>query len=171
MAIAAGIDVLHECGLIHGDLKSENILVFKDQSGDYVAKVADFGLSIAETVSDTRLSADIGGTRGWQAPEVEHGRSIPRQLWVATDNYSFGLLVWSVLALRGHTPPANQGRQRSIIAMEQIQSLKMQLGNDVWTCLVELLSTLLQEDPSKRPKGLQPLFCRDVYVQSSHPNC
>ncbi|KAJ4364042.1 hypothetical protein N0V83_009497 [Neocucurbitaria cava] len=75
--VAAGVDVLHECGLIHGDLKTDNILIFRNRKGAYVAKVADFGLSVAEAVSGVGPVSNvyIGGTLGWQAPEVEQART------------------------------------------------------------------------------------------------
>jgi len=46
--VARGLDVLHDLGIIHGDVKLENVLVFKGQERDYVAKVADFGCAVYE---------------------------------------------------------------------------------------------------------------------------
>jgi serine/threonine protein kinase len=158
--VAAGVDVLHNCGLIHGDLKTDNILIFKNRKGAYVAKVADFGLSVAEAVSGVGPVSDvyIGGTLGWQAPEVEQATFIPRDLLASTDNYSFGLLTWSVLLLNGIVPPMNEHGCRSILAREQIQTLRCELIFEIWHDLMEAVCALLQLDPAQRPIHLEPLF-------------
>ncbi len=52
--------------LIHGDLKPKNILVFKDESGQPLAKLADFGYSLQETEVAIKLPI----SSGWHAPEV-----------------------------------------------------------------------------------------------------
>jgi serine/threonine protein kinase len=46
--VARGLDVLHDLGIVHGDVKIENILIFKGQERDYVAKIADFGSAVYE---------------------------------------------------------------------------------------------------------------------------
>jgi serine/threonine protein kinase len=46
--ISLGLDILHRCGIMHGDVKTENILVFPDSQKTYIAKVADFGFSVVE---------------------------------------------------------------------------------------------------------------------------
>jgi serine/threonine protein kinase len=61
--IGAGLDALHECGLIHSDLKPENILVFHE-GGYKVAKIADFGPSIDEAAS-SKSTTRLLGTLGW----------------------------------------------------------------------------------------------------------
>ena len=173
--IAAGVDVLHECGFIHGDLKPDNILIFKNRKGDYVAKVADFGLSVTEVISDAGVNivASIGGTYGWQAPEVEQGRNVPRDHWISTDNYSFGLLVWSVVLLDGVVPPRNVGSPQSLTARQHVEAFKRELESDIWQSLAGALDKTLREDPSQRPDYLQPLLSerrvsdQDLYVQQS----
>jgi len=54
LQIAQGMAFLHKNKKIHLDLKSPNILLTKDESGEIVAKVADFGLS-------RNLGPTIGG--------------------------------------------------------------------------------------------------------------
>lgn len=156
--IAAGVDVLHECGLIHGDLKPDNILIFPNESSSYTAKVADFGLAIADAMVGT--SINIRGTYGWQAPEVESEKPIAHDLWQLTDNYSFGLVVWSVLLHEGHKPPKGEPISRGLTAKGQMETLlAADCPLDVKKCMVEAVSKLLVEDPSHRLLRLQPLFC------------
>ncbi|KAL2833811.1 kinase-like domain-containing protein [Aspergillus cavernicola] len=90
--VASGLEALHQCGIVHGDLKTENVLVFSDERGCYIAKLADFGFSIVEKSVNEMVC--IGGTWPWKAPETN--RPIERDHLKYTDVYSFGLMVWRV---------------------------------------------------------------------------
>ena len=84
--------------MIHGDLKPENVLIFNNESGGYVAKVADFGYSgiSLERTEDSKFHLPI--SRPWNAPEVTEWSSI-LVLGAARDAdiYSFGLLcLWTL---------------------------------------------------------------------------
>lgn len=97
--VALGLDILHHCGIVHGDVKSENILIFSHPERQYIAKVADFGFSVVAAAAD--LLFNVGGTRPWKAPETNN--PVPREQSKLTDVYSFGLLVWRV-ATDGKSP-------------------------------------------------------------------
>lgn len=86
--VALGLNALHECGIVHGDLKSENVLIFAGDSGP-VAKLCDFGCAIADPRS---LGSLVGGSQPWNCPEWKE--VIGKDNLPLTDNYSFGLLVW-----------------------------------------------------------------------------
>lgn len=96
--IASGLDVLHACGITHGDLKLENVLMFHGKNHGIVAKIADFGCS-------TRMREDgwqlRGGTQPWNAPEWR--TVMPIYLLHKTDIYSLGLLIWRMF-LDGNNP-------------------------------------------------------------------
>ncbi|RLN87891.1 hypothetical protein BBJ28_00021096 [Nothophytophthora sp. Chile5] len=85
---AEGLQHLHDHGIVHGDLKGNNILVSDD-----IAKLADFGLSII--ASREEASGDEGalGAFRWKAPECLMG-SRPT---FASDIYSFGMCIIEVL--------------------------------------------------------------------------
>lgn len=97
--VALGLKALHDCEIVHGDIKPENILVFAHKSRRFIAKLADFGFSVLRPGQSLGIS--IGGTRTWRAPETD--KPIPTQLLPLTDIFSFGLLVWSV-AVNGMDP-------------------------------------------------------------------
>lgn len=92
--VASGLDALHGCGIFHCDIKPNNVLLFTDERRELVAKLADFGLSLAESGEGALLS---GGTAGWNAPEWQS--FIPADRLAKVDIYSFGLLVWSVMTM------------------------------------------------------------------------
>jgi len=81
--IAHGMRFLHEANVIHGDLKSRNVLI----DSNFRAKVADFGLS---------AKCQRGGARGtpyWMAPELLTESSSNT---VMSDIYAFGILLYEV---------------------------------------------------------------------------
>ncbi|KAJ6563824.1 hypothetical protein B0H19DRAFT_942471 [Mycena capillaripes] len=103
--VAKGLAILHACGIVHGDLKHDNVLVFRNKAKGagavaYTAKLADFGGS----AMDIQAAADQflpSGTPPFEAPEARHG--LNGEGLKCTDVYSLGLLVWRVI-LDGENP-------------------------------------------------------------------
>ena len=97
--VALGLDILHQCGIIHGDVKTENVLVFSHPQKRLHAKISDFGFSVVEAVEPEMILKT--GTWPWKAPEFGH--RVPKELLKQSDVYSLGLLIWTV-ALDGNNP-------------------------------------------------------------------
>jgi serine/threonine protein kinase len=155
--IAAGLDALHDCELIHGDLKPENVLLFRSKNGAFIAKLADFGLSFYEEEGMSGVQI-IGGTPGWQAPEVEKGERIDSQFLSRTDCYSFGLLIWSIFLHSGSKPPSNSRGSRNEIALSEIDQVLSHTGENMYHYLRNILEHLLQDCPLQRPTPVGSLF-------------
>ncbi|KAK4199966.1 kinase-like domain-containing protein [Triangularia verruculosa] len=99
--IAEGISALHACGIAHGDIKPQNIVIFPQESqrGLFTAKLTDFGYSVFEFEEHPTLPA---WTEDWSAPEaspnIHDGQQIDTfQDIKATDVYSYGLVAVSVI--------------------------------------------------------------------------
>jgi serine/threonine protein kinase len=109
---AEGMLYLHEKRVVHGDLKSQNILVKsrKDIDVEYVfVKVADFGISkTRESSSTCSTQTPNTGTTRWMAPELmtlgpselraktsDHDRK--RRYPFKADIYSFGMVCYEIL--------------------------------------------------------------------------
>jgi serine/threonine protein kinase len=95
-SIADGLNALHLCGVVHGDVKPENILVFprNDRRDAFMVKLTDFGHSVLEQDGLEGLPAF---TPLWCAPEATQKASMTFQDMVATDCYSYGLVVLSIM--------------------------------------------------------------------------
>lgn len=80
----------HRAGLVHRDVKPENVLLPADGS---VAKVADFGLARAVTEVTQTSTGNVLGTVAYLAPElITHGASGPR-----ADVFSVGVILYELL--------------------------------------------------------------------------
>ena len=96
--ISRGMEYLHAQGVIHRDLKSQNLLL----NDEMRVKVADFGTSCLET----KCQATKGnkGTYRWMAPEMTKEKPYTRKV----DVYSFGIVLWELttclLPFQGMTP-------------------------------------------------------------------
>jgi hypothetical protein len=122
LEVAQGLQALHKCNIIHGDVKSENVLICRHQQRKYTARLSDFGLSVFNpdiSKGDHRLP---GETFLWSAPESDQALSVEglRQ----TDVFSFGLMAWRVFRYHpnpykliplGHLGINNQAPLREIV--------------------------------------------------------
>jgi len=88
LAVAAALDHSHTRGVLHRDIKADNILF----AGDRTPKVADFGISKMFEGSAATASR-LAGTPMYMAPEqIEGGRIGP-----ATDLYALGIVLYQLL--------------------------------------------------------------------------
>ncbi|OTA54509.1 ankyrin [Hypoxylon sp. EC38] len=99
LGIARGLEVLHCNGIVHGDVKPENIIICSHENKIMIPKLADFGFAFIEATETSEVM--IGGTATWRAPESFS--PIPVNMLRLTDVYSFGLVAWS-LAIGGEDP-------------------------------------------------------------------
>ena len=131
-----GLEYLHGQGVVHRDLKLENVLVGRDGR----AVISDFGVSrifdeqlrreVSVTVTFAADKAPIMGSFGYLAPELKRGEAATP----ASDAYALGVLVFRLLT--------GVWYENDSAAMDLLAGF-----DESWTAL---LAQLLAEDPSKR---------------------
>jgi len=87
--------------VIHGDIKPQNVLVFKDTTGKTTVRMADFGYSTLAAGESGRVL--LPKSRPWNAPEHHFGEFGISEA-KTTDVYSFGMLCLWLLFEKLHIP-------------------------------------------------------------------
>jgi uncharacterized protein (TIGR02145 family) len=95
--ILRGLGYLHRKGMIHRDLKPQNILL-SDSEGYITAKIADFGISKDVLAGNTQSSALLG-TIEYMAPEQFNPAAygIDGKIGTSVDLWSFGVLAYEII--------------------------------------------------------------------------
>ncbi|MBL8681906.1 MAG: protein kinase [Myxococcales bacterium] len=106
--IARGLSAAHARGIVHRDLKSENVFVCSREGGEHI-KLLDFGISKVTELDDTRgpLTSEgvVMGTPHYMAPELLHGAMAAD---ARADIYALGCVLYEMLTggvpFNGRTP-------------------------------------------------------------------
>lgn len=148
--VAGGLAALHGAGLIHRDIKAENILI-DAVSEQY--KIADLGLAWSDDREFLTKSGVILGTPLYIAPEQVEGRSEPR-----SDLYALGTLMFYMLTGRF---PFNTNDAIAAVRARMVcdaPTLRIgQLDRALAGPLDDLVHSLLQRDPEARPQSAAEL--------------
>ena len=154
--VVKALEYLHEKGIVHGDIKPENILVPDNPEED--VKLTDFGLSnnmTIDSLSASLRSKEMCGTLRYIAPEsLRTGEKATKE----SDMYSLGLMLLEML--RGKIP-----RYKGDDATCRTETYKMfeSTGFCLRTKEISLdysfytLWNCLEENPNKRPTATKLL--------------
>ena len=146
--VAAGLQALHTVGVVHRDLKIDNVLLERTEGG-LVAKVTDFGISRLGTTTElTELTATgfVAGTPPYLPPEVIDPTRPPTP---SMDMFSFGVLATRMLTacFPFAIPPLYAARD----GYEPIRDTTAWRRLERYPELLELVTACLSFDPDQRP--------------------
>ena len=93
--VADALDTMHRRGLVHRDIKLENLIVIRDHAGHETVKILDFGLAALMDPSAKRLTREgiICGTPEYLPPEAAAGRLVDAR----GDVYSLGVAAFELM--------------------------------------------------------------------------
>jgi serine/threonine-protein kinase len=95
--IAEALDAAHAAGIVHRDIKPQNIFLTWDSNGETVPKLLDFGM--AKLLADTTVHTESGtpmGTPLYMSPEQARGEKVDGR----SDVYALGILCHELLTGR-----------------------------------------------------------------------
>ena len=149
-AVLSGLSSAHRAGLIHRDVKPENVLLAEDGR----IKIGDFGLARA-TSANTATGQQLLGTIAYLAPElVTRGTADTR-----SDIYALGIMLYEMLA--GEQP--YKGEQPMQIAyqhaMESVPRPSVK-NPGVPEQLDELVLWATEKEPDERPSDANEMLAR-----------
>ena len=153
MAITGALALAHESGIVHRDLKSENILIMSTGQ----PKVTDFGIAKQLLTDEGSLtkSAVLMGTCRAMAPEQALAKEVDHR----SDLFSFGILLFEMLAAQSPFEDKND-----LVTLQRITTKPHPPLRDFCAkapkSLCTLIDELLAKDPGERPQTADDVMSR-----------
>lgn len=152
-ALAGGLAHAHERGVIHRDVKVENVFL----DGSRGPKLLDFGLAKLGEGPGELVITEVGqvlGTPYAMAPELAFGEPFDHR----ADLWSLGVVLFHVLT--GRRPVDGDGLRQVLrmLLVGAVPSLAT-LHPELPAPLTELVDRLLRRDPSERPESAGEVLC------------
>jgi tRNA A-37 threonylcarbamoyl transferase component Bud32 len=158
--IAEALGAAHERGIVHRDIKPQNVLV--SASGDL--KVTDFGIARAASAVTSSASDAIFGTAGYISPEQAMGEPVGP----ASDLYSLGVVLYEMLT--GELPfTADNSIAVCMKHVTEPPRPPKQLNPDVSEGMDALVVKLLAKRPADRYAGAAELLNELERVRAGLP--
>jgi len=112
-----GLDHAHFAGLVHRDLKPDNVIVEQGDDGIEVARIVDFGIATLAQTDETldRLTGTgmIVGTPLYMAPEQARAEPVDQR----TDLYALGIMLYEMLS--GTSPFEGTAMEVAVAKMDK----------------------------------------------------
>jgi serine/threonine protein kinase len=149
--LADSLRLLHGSGIVHGDLKPENVLLAKPRQGSLsIAKLIDF--DDGYPASNPPPSETIGGNPLYGAPEWlrylrDGSPTAARSLTQAADMFAFALLVHTYL----FGSPPRYGSEHDSPAAAVLDGVALDWHPRLGGRLRQVLTALTSVDPTSRP--------------------
>ncbi len=147
LQMCSGIEAAHEAGLIHRDIKPQNIMIAKDGK----VKVADFG--IAKSTTSNTISSNAMGSVHYTSPEQARGAYSD----VRSDIYSIGITLYEMCT--GQVP--FNGESTVEVAMKHLQeeiTPPSELVPDIPYSLEQIILKCTQKNEARRYQNVRELL-------------
>ena len=160
--VADALGYAHGAGVIHRDVKAENILIDRGSSR---ALVTDFGIARVAEAAPLTATGTVLGTVHYMSPEQVAGDAVDRR----SDVYSLGVVAFYVLA--GRFPFDSPTASAVLVAhvTKEAPSL-MNVAPTVPRALARLVDKCLAKDPDSRIQSCAELLSELRRVEASLPD-
>ena len=160
--IATGLDAAHGQGIVHRDLKTENVLI--DVSGR--ARILDFGLAKHLFREESGVTLTLDGTMVGTCRSMAPEQALAEPVDERTDLFSLGVLMYE--ALTGVSPfVATTPLQTVALIVSQAHMPVVERNPRVPADLADLVESLLEKEMDDRPRSAAEVI--DVLDQVRPP--
>jgi predicted Ser/Thr protein kinase len=152
LQIAEGLDAAHRAGVIHRDIKPDNIMVIGTDGLESI-KLMDFGIArLRDAGATSRLTRPdvIMGTPSYMAPEQAEGADVSDK----TDIYALGIVLYEMLS--GSVP--FKASTPSAVLLKQIQEAPLplrKLRREIPASFERVVMQALEKKPEKRQRDMR----------------
>jgi len=149
--LALALDYAHGLGIIHRDLKLENVMIRRDGT----LKLMDFGIARFLDEVNLTITGALIGSPAYMSPE----QAMERVLDSRSDLFSLGTLLFHLVT--GQLPFT--GANPSIVLRNVIEAKRpgvQELAPDVSANLADIIEQLMQTEPEDRPTSAQAVADR-----------
>ena len=159
--IISGIHHLHGNNLVHRDLKSANILMAEGYQGEYVPKIADFGLSKHFTENEKSYFSNsfAGGSLLYVAPEQLEGKELRKNV----DLWSLGVVLYELFVsetpFKASVDDGSETARAEIISKIKNASIPSAISTipSKWQAVIR---GCLVTDPTRRTKSIEDVMAK-----------
>jgi serine/threonine-protein kinase len=153
LQVARALAAAHAQGIVHRDMKPENVMVLQRPGQPDFVKVLDFGVAKVSTGPGQGGQTQLGmvvGTPQYMSPEQAMGVAVDTR----TDTYALGLIFYEMLTGK----PTFAGDTASILMVKQVTEPAPPFSPEVTATLPadlhDLIFKMLEKDPKARPQTL-----------------
>ncbi len=148
--IGEGLDAAHRKGIVHRDVKSDNIIITPDMQ----VKILDFGLALFKGGRQLTETGSTVGTMAYMSPEQARGDKVDHR----SDIFSLGVVLYELVT--GRLPFKREHQAHVVYSIvyeppEPLARYKSAVPDD----LQRIVSKCLEKDPSMRYQSASDLLC------------
>jgi hypothetical protein len=166
--ICAGLEYVHDCGILHRDLKPSNIMLIDASSDNPRVKLLDFGVAKFMDNSAAKALTQVGEVVGsplYMSPEQAKGMIVDQR----SDIYSLGCVLYEMLS--GAPPFDGQNAVELILKQvgEKARPLNSVIrGEKLPNTLETLVAKMLEKDQTARYQTVQEIRREISKIRKAH---
>ena len=171
--MASALDYVHSKGIIHQDIKPQNLMLERSPAGpgEYLLKILDFGIASASLIvshtgqeeMDGAASRRWAGTPSYMAPE--QSGELPYEPDHRSDLYATGCVLYEVLSGKTLFPTRDRKKLRRLHAYSEPTPLE-RLRPDIPMVVTQIVHRLLAKNPDDRYQSAFSLYADLLRAQT-----